>query len=152
MVLIAMVAFFVVIAVVNGIFVYLSLSTFPGVETEGAYRKGLTYNQTLSEAEVLRALGWRANLTWQAQDPGDGRFTLRLTGMNGARLTGKAVILTLRRSVHAGADRDLPMGEDGPGVYGTKTLSIGPGNWDVIARVIRPGKVDFIHRHRIIVP
>jgi len=39
------VAFFVVIAIFDGIFVYLATSTHSGVVTENAYQKGLNYNQ-----------------------------------------------------------------------------------------------------------
>lgn len=152
MVLIGMVAFFGVVAAVNGVFIYLSLSTFPGVETDGAYRKGLTYNQSLAEAESWRALGWRIDLAWRNQGPDRGRFTLKLTGSDGAGLVGQEVALILRRPVHAEADRNLRLGEGKAGVYGSKIISMAPGNWDAMVRITRPGKADFMHRQRIIVP
>lgn len=45
------VAFFVVVAIVNGFFVYFAISTNTGVVTENAYEKGLHYNTALKQAE-----------------------------------------------------------------------------------------------------
>jgi nitrogen fixation protein FixH len=63
-VLYAMLIFFGVIFVVNGVFIYLARSTFTGVSTEDAYHKGLAYN------DVIRAAGSQHTLGWQAVDAG----------------------------------------------------------------------------------
>jgi nitrogen fixation protein FixH len=46
-VLVAMVSFFAVVTAVDGIMIYQAISTFGGLETKDAYRKGLSYNQVL---------------------------------------------------------------------------------------------------------
>ncbi len=58
-VLIAMVAFFGLIALANGIFLYYALTTFGGGEKGSPYRSGLRYNETLAEAAIAAELGGR---------------------------------------------------------------------------------------------
>lgn len=53
------VAFFAVIFAVNGVLVYFSVTTMPGVTNKKAYETGLRYNQTLEKAEAAKALGWQ---------------------------------------------------------------------------------------------
>ena len=46
------VAFFAVIALLDGIFVYTAISTQTGVVTEQPYEKGLAYNEVLEKAKT----------------------------------------------------------------------------------------------------
>ena len=57
-VLIGLVAFFGVMLVANGIFVYYALETFAGGDTSDPYRKGMHYNETLAEAARQDERGW----------------------------------------------------------------------------------------------
>ncbi len=45
---------FLVVFVVNGIFVYLAVSTNHGVVTENAYEKGLQYDHIVEEVRRLK--------------------------------------------------------------------------------------------------
>jgi len=46
------VIFFLVLFIVDGIFVYLATSTHTGVVTENAYEKGLRYNEVIERARA----------------------------------------------------------------------------------------------------
>jgi len=50
-VLMALIGFFGVMFLVNGIFVYFAVATFSGGDTSDPYRKGLHYNETLQAAD-----------------------------------------------------------------------------------------------------
>ncbi len=152
MVLIGMVAFFAVVITVNGIFLYLALDSFPGIETENSYRKGLAHDETLAADRAQRALGWRLDLSWQASGAARGRIELGLAGADGRPLTGRDVRLSLRRPVHAGDDRVARLAESVPGRYGADVTLPAPGNWDAIVTIARPGAPDYRHIQRIIVP
>ena len=56
-VLMMMLGFFGVIFAVNGVFAFLAIDTFTGLETEQAYLKGLDYNRTLTAAAEQRTTG-----------------------------------------------------------------------------------------------
>lgn len=152
MVLIAMVAFFAVVIAVNGVFLYLALDSFPGLETEDSYRKGLAHDERLAAEQAQRALGWRPQVSWRATGAARGRFELRLTGADGQPLTGRGVRLSLRRPVHAGDDLMVPLAENAPGHYLADITLPGPGNWEAVVTIARPGAPDYRHRQRIIVP
>ena len=61
-VLAGFVLFFGIVFGVNACMIYGALSTFDGIETEGAYQKGRAYNHLLERMEAQRALGWRTSL------------------------------------------------------------------------------------------
>ena len=51
MVLIGFILFFGVISVVNGIFMYMALHTWPGLTNTQAYKDGIKYNEVLADGE-----------------------------------------------------------------------------------------------------
>jgi nitrogen fixation protein FixH len=46
---------FLVVFIVNGIFVYMAVTTNHGVVTENAYEKGLRYDEVVAEIRTLNA-------------------------------------------------------------------------------------------------
>ena len=48
------VLFFIVLAILDGIFVYLAVSTQTGVVTKNAYEKGLNYNEAIKLADISK--------------------------------------------------------------------------------------------------
>ena len=57
-----LIVFFGIIFSVNGLFLYKSISSFPGEDIKQSYRQGLAYNETLATRAQQRASGWRADL------------------------------------------------------------------------------------------
>ncbi len=57
------VLFFLVVFIVNGFFVYFAVSSFTGVTTEGAYTKGVAYNEVVAQKRKQDALGWQDNFS-----------------------------------------------------------------------------------------
>src|SRR5262245_1621977 len=87
-VLLTLVAFFGVMLIVNGIFVYYAITTFGGGDTSNPYQKGLHYNDTIAEAARQSERGWVATLAYA-----DGRIALKLKDrqdqpVRGVRLEG----------------------------------------------------------------
>jgi nitrogen fixation protein FixH len=129
-VLIALLVFFGVIFAVNGVFLYISLRTHPGVSTEDAYRKGLQFNRELEERDRQEALGWAAEVAHR-----DGVATVRLTGAGGAALTGVSVVLEARRPASDAEDRTLAVAETAPGVFRATGPALAPGRWVLHCRL-----------------
>ena len=128
-VLAIIVAFFFVIFAVNGAFLYVSLSSHPGVSTEDAYRKGIRYNDEIAEGDRQRALGWSAAFAHEA-----GRVEIRLA-RGEAPLTGVSVDLEARRPVTDSNDRKLALSEIAPGRFRAEGQPLAPGRWRLIATV-----------------
>ena len=133
-VLLSLVAFFGVMLLANGIFVFYALGTFGGGDTSDPYRKGLHYNDTLAEAAAQDARGWRTELSY---DRRMGQLSLLLHDKEGQVLRGLAVASTLERPATDREDMVLMLVESAPGVYSGRTR-LATGQWLVTATVEDP--------------
>ncbi|MCK6419179.1 MAG: FixH family protein [Alphaproteobacteria bacterium] len=120
------VAFFALIALLDGYFVYLAVRTNTGVITDHAYEKGLDYNQTLAAAENQARMGIKDTpdyrqgmLTWQLRDGQDRAVTK-------AQVHAKII-----RPTQDGHDFLLSLAHQGNGVYAAPLTPPLPGAWDV---------------------
>lgn len=151
-VLAALVIFFGVVIAVNGLFVFLSLRSFPGVETEDAYRKGLGYDRVIADGAAQRARRWTVSIAWQPGGPARGRVAVAARGPDGKPIGGLGGKVVFRRPVHGGEDRAVALAEGPLGTYAAALVLPGPGNWEVELRLSRAGQPDYLQRERIVVP
>jgi nitrogen fixation protein FixH len=146
------IAFFVLVFAVNGVFVYVSLNSFPGLETDNPYRKGVTYDRTLDAARAQRALGWKVDLKWISSGPAQGHLVVALNDKSGGPVAGHQVTVTMFRPVVSGMDHRFALHEAESGHYGADIRLAAPGNWEVDLRVMRPDGRDYLLHERIDVP
>lgn len=137
-VLFAFLAFFGVIIAVNVVMVYSALSTFNGIETPDAYRKGLAYNQTLAEEASQASLGWSGKLELSA----DRKLRLTLTDKAGQPVPGLAVSAKLGRPATDREDEALQLAEVSPGLYEAAAGKVAAGNWVVALEAGSPASGD----------
>jgi len=129
-VLIAVLAMFGIVILVNLIFVYFALDSWTGLTTQNAYQEGLTYNQVLAARDAQRDLGWQGNLALGKSDGADS-LTLSFTDRAGAPLAGLEITGRLRRPTHEGLDQPLAWRNDGAGRYTAEVELPERGNWDL---------------------
>jgi nitrogen fixation protein FixH len=116
-------AFFGTFMILDGIFVYLAVSTQTGLVTEKAYEKGLAYNQTLEEAknqpDIIDEVSYENGiLQWVLIDKQNQAL--------------KAVTkATFFRPVQAGYDFTVPLEQKDAGVYEIKPDLPLKGLWSV---------------------
>jgi nitrogen fixation protein FixH len=137
-------AFFGLVFLVNGVFVYLATDSFRGLDTADAYRKGLAYNRTLERADAQRALGWRVELGLDGAWP-----VLRLADATGTPLNGLSVTGTARRPVDERADRTLAFVWSGDGSYRADVALPERGQWNLRVEVARDGGPPFLIEQRL---
>lgn len=126
----ALFAFFGMMVTANVIFVYFAVTTFTGVETEDAYRKGLAYNQQLSAAERQASLGWTG--AFGAEGPDSAKvITLKLEARDGTPVRGLKVDGRIGRPSTSKFDRDLTFTYQNNGRYEAGPLELAPGQWIV---------------------
>ncbi len=132
-VLLALIGFFVVIFAVNGIMVYKAESTFGGLDTDDAYRKGLAYNERVAAAAAQAKLGWRDTLAYV---PETQRLRVALTDPDGAAVSGLTVTAQVQRPATTRFDQELILEQTGPGTYEADAAGLEAGWWtvDVAAR------------------
>lgn len=120
------VAFFVVVALVNTVFITVAIQTRPGLVTEDAYEKGLAYNTILEAAKKQKILGWTGRTTY-ANDV----LSYTLKDKTGAPISGATVKAEIRRPVTQGHDSTAVLQEAGKGVYEAKVALPLHGLWNI---------------------
>ena len=139
------VAFFVVLAILDGIFVFVATSTHTGVVTENAYQKGLNYNDTIEAARAQESLGWSAAVAYA-----NGTLSLNLNDDAGLAIEGAAVEAFFFRPTQDGLDFSAPLLAIGNGHYANQVIA-SEGQWDVRVYVTWQQK-HFQMTQRIVVP
>jgi nitrogen fixation protein FixH len=124
-VLLALGAFFGVMFVVNGIFVYAAMTTFSGGDTSDPYRKGLNYDATLKADERQAERGWQTGLDYDAKTK---KLALSFVDKGAAPVTGLTIRAKLSRPATDKEDRHLVLAETSPGVYAA-AIDLAPGLW-----------------------
>jgi nitrogen fixation protein FixH len=117
---------FVVVVAVNVTMLLLSLGSWPGLETEDAYEKGLAYNEVLDAAAAQATRGWTSRVNYEA-----GELFIDMTGADGGGIDGLRVTATLLRPTHEGTDQQATLQAVGGGRYAATIALPFEGNWDV---------------------
>lgn len=120
------VAFFLVIAAVDAVFVTMAVRTHSGVVTEQAYERGLEYNKTLEAAAAQDTLGWKSDITLQ-----NGMLRLTLSDKADKPITGAVAKADIKRPVTQGYDTSITFKETGQGLYEAPVNLPLKGQWDV---------------------
>ncbi|MDG1287706.1 MAG: FixH family protein [Rickettsiales bacterium] len=93
------VAFFIFLAMADGVFVYLATSTHTGVVKEQAYEKGLDYNNLIDAKAAQDTLNWKSSLTLQGE-----ALTATLSDAENTPLKDAKVTAHLTRPTQGGYD------------------------------------------------
>jgi nitrogen fixation protein FixH len=139
--LLAFIGAFLLIIAVNATLIVLATDTFSGLQTEGAYQKGLTYNATLAAARAQERLGWRAELKVLPKGPTDPKhrrfdISIRLHDAVEQPITDHDVRVYFSRPTRQGDDFEAALAPRGAGLYSTAVDVPLPGQWDltIVAR------------------
>jgi nitrogen fixation protein FixH len=133
-VLAALVVFFGVMFVANGLLVYYALGTFSGGDRPDPYRSGLNYNETIGESARQAALGWQTTLDY---DKVKGRLTLRFADKSEAPIVDLDLRGVLGRPATDREDQRIVFEHIAGGVYAAD-VQLPFGNW-VLSVVARGG-------------
>lgn len=117
---------FVVLFVVDGIFVYIATKSNSGVVTEHPYKKGLAYNQTIQLAEQQEALGWHATTTYKNE-----ALTFKLIDKQDLPIQHATVIAYIERPLEDGYKKELTLTEVENGIYSAPISLPLKGQWNV---------------------
>jgi nitrogen fixation protein FixH len=150
-VLIGFIAFFGLIFLANGIFLYYALTTFGGGEKGSPYRSGLHYNEMLAEAVRAAERGLSAALAYDAKA---GRLTFNLRDKSGEPVAGLHFDANVGRPATDREDLSAEFREVETGRY-VAELALAPGQWVVELRsdeLSREGDATYRLKQRVIVP
>jgi nitrogen fixation protein FixH len=130
-VLLAFLGFFAVVFVADGIMIYKAVSTFGGLETADAYRRGLAYNDRIAAAAEQTQRGWHDRLDYVVQSK---RLRVTVTDGAGAAVSGLALTAQLQRPATDRFDQAVLLEPTGPGIYEGDASGLAAGWWTVDLR------------------
>ncbi|WP_297528618.1 FixH family protein [Thiohalobacter sp.] len=166
----AIVAFFVLLVLFDGILVVVSTrglpepvarrllpppdasvetvtSAFPGVDSPDYQRQQLEYNRYLAQQRIQAERGWQVRKGWlqPALAGQESTFQVAVTDREGLPVSGAEVRGRFMRPSDTRLDQDFTMEEVMPGVYRARLVLPAPGAW-LLDLEIRRG--DDLHQLR----
>lgn len=148
----AFVAFMGFVVAVNGVMVWLALSTFTGTTVDRAYERGRLYNQVLAEAERQKALGWRLELAWTPEAATRGELVVTARDAAGAPLDRLSLRAVALRPLERPEPIPLALAEVGRGRYVGALDLPKPGQWEIRLEARRGAQGPVELSERIVVP
>jgi nitrogen fixation protein FixH len=148
-VFICLIAFFAVIAGVNGVMMTAAIKTFGGVETASSYQAGLAFARELSAVRAQDRLGWQVGV----RTIGGGATVLEIVARDGDErpVSGLGIGGRLSHPMDRRLDRKLTLREVGPGVFHADAAGA-TGQWDLVIELSQSGITRFRSRNRLTLP
>lgn len=144
-VLYALFAFFGVMFIVNGIFLYYAVGTFNGFETSDAYRKGLSYNKRIASDEAQTSRGWKPVVQYRNEEQ---KLVVEIRDKQGNGVAGLAIKGELRHPVTDKDDQTLILQEIAAGRYAIP-LKLAAGQWIFSAKITKRGEPEYRFKKRL---
>ena len=139
------VAFFTVIALVNGVMVTLAVRTHPGTTTTHAYEEGLHYNDTIAKADAVAALGYRASIEYT-----NGMLVFSLRDAQGKPVAVRNARVLIRRPTEKNYDQEIQFMPQEHAYVAPVALPLS-GQWQVRVFADTPGGA-YQHSVRLRIP
>ncbi len=147
-VLILCVAFFGIVAAVNGVMMTYAITTMPGLDAANGYVASQRMNREFDAMRQQAERGWKADVAVALRN-GDAPVSLALTDRDGRPVTGLAVTARLAHPALTRADHIGLLTETGPGLYAAVVPRVQPGAWTLVLEAERAGQRVFASRNRI---
>ena len=147
-VLIAFIAFFGVIAAVNGVMMTYAITTMPGLDVANGYVASQGMNREIDAMRQQAERGWKADVAVSLKNRAVP-VSLTLTDRDGRLVTGLAATARLAHPAITTADHIGPLSESSPGVYGAVIPDVQAGGWTLVIEASRNGERVFASRNRI---
>jgi nitrogen fixation protein FixH len=145
-VLIYFLGFFGVIFTMNFYMVRVAISSFSGVETESAYKAGLSFKNDIAAAQAQDARHWSVEATLQRGD--SSGVIINARDAQGQALAGLTAEVRLAHPTDKRRDLVLEFVELTPGRF--KNLTPVPGGqWDLVIGLKRETETVFRSKSRI---
>jgi len=148
MVLVCVVAFFAVVAGVNGVMLAAAITTFGGVETGSSYQAGRVFARETSAVQAQNRLGWKVTVTVPAGAAGMTTVEVAARDQADEPLSGLRADGRLSHPLDKRLDRALTWNEIGPGVFRAETMHVA-GQWDLSIELSQDGLPKFRSRNRL---
>lgn len=124
------VAFFVVVAIIDGTFAIIAVRTHTGIVTSNPYERGLAYNNILQAAEKQHSLGLIGNINFIQTTGNSGSINFTLKNDTGT-ISPDNVTATIFRPTQSGMDFNIKLTSQAPGVFTANITFPKQGLWEI---------------------
>jgi nitrogen fixation protein FixH len=142
------IAFFAIVAGVNGFMMQRAISTMPGLDARNGYDPSQRFNKDQEAARERLALGWTSRVALDALGEGY-RVVVDLTDAQGKALTGLDVDVKLSHPADTKRDLTAELIEAQPGRYGANLQAARPGAWDIRIEARKVAGGDLVYRSQV---
>jgi nitrogen fixation protein FixH len=148
MVFVCLVAFFAIVAAVNGVMMTAAITTFGGVETGSSYQAGLAFASETSAVQAQDRLGWQVSV--RTSSGGGATTVIEIVARDraDAPLHGMEISGRLSHPMDKRSDRILTWREVTPGIFRTEAERAA-GQWDLVTELAQQGSPKFRSRNRL---
>ena len=127
---------FIIVALVNSLFMYKAFTTHTGEVTDNAYQRGLSYNKTLAVASAEENHGWTPVVTVNKSQTGIYDVELKITDRSGSIIRFDSIEGHIVRPVNARDDKKADFLRRADGSYNANLALPHAGLWEVRALLI----------------
>ena len=143
-----LVAFFAVVAAVNGVMMTAAITTFGGVETGSSYQAGLAFARETSDVQAQDRLGWQVGVRTSANGGATASIEIVARDRDNSPLQGLEVLGRLSHPMDKRSDRSLAWREATPGIFRAE-VEQAAGQWDLVIELSQDGSPKFRSRNRL---
>lgn len=147
-VFVCLVAFFAVVAAVNGVMMTAAITTFGGVETASSYQAGLVFGREIAAVHEQDRLGWQVAVHAPTDAARSSVIELVARDRANVPLAALEVAGRLSHPMDKRADRTLAWREVSTGVFRADT-GRAVGQWDLVIELSQGGSPKFRSRNRL---
>lgn len=138
-VLVSLVAFFAVVAIVNGIMMTIAIRTFSGVEARNGYDLSQAYNKEIARAREQAERHWQSSIV-VVRDNGPVEVSIGLKDAAGQPITALSVEAQFRHPSDRRLDQKVMLTERQPGQYAARRDQVSAGAWGISFTASRDGE------------
>lgn len=136
-VLVIFIAFFGIVASVNGYMMRQALQTMPGLDARNGYDVSQRYNAELAVAAEQESRGWKTEIRLDRK--GNAlELALSLSDRDLRPVSGQRVKLRFAHPANRQLDREVTLSETGRGRYSGAVPGIAAGHWSLILTIENP--------------
>lgn len=149
-VLAMVVAFFLLVGVVDGLMAYKAIGTFSGEVVPHPYERGVAYNREISQAREQAARDWKVDVKLDRVAPGQTEIRVAARDAGGAEVSGVEMSALFAAPADLSKDVRLKLQETTPGRYSGRA-ALPAGQRDLVLTAERGGRELFRSKSRITV-
>lgn len=141
--------FFLVIFVVNFIYIYISKTTWRGVVSNSAYQDGLEYNKIIKHKREQDLYGWNVKVKYDNNI--DGILKISVKDQENKIIKDAKILVNFVRPITEGSDFEIivPFNKEKK-IYEKQILFPHKGQWEFKIKIIQDNKNYNINKKYII--